>query len=103
MNKFSAGRWSHIPLIPAFGRQRQANLFEFEASMVYKSSFLDRLQSCIETLFQKRRKEGRKEGRKKGKKEGRKEGFLCSPDYARTHSVSQAGLEFRDLPPKGWD
>ena len=32
-------RWQwHTPLIPALGRQRQAGLFEFEASMVYKKS-----------------------------------------------------------------
>ena len=28
-----------MPLIPALGRQRQADLCEFEASLVYKVSF----------------------------------------------------------------
>jgi hypothetical protein len=27
--------WWHIPLIPAFGRQKQADLCDFEANMVY--------------------------------------------------------------------
>ena len=30
--------WRHTPLIPALRRQRQANLCEFEASLVYKVS-----------------------------------------------------------------
>ena len=29
--------WWRMPLIPAFGRQRQVDLSEFEASLVYKS------------------------------------------------------------------
>ena len=33
-----------MPLIPALGRQRQADLCEFEASLVYKSQFQDRHQ-----------------------------------------------------------
>jgi hypothetical protein len=28
----------HTPLIPALGRQKQAGLFEFEASLVYRGS-----------------------------------------------------------------
>lgn len=31
-----AGWWWRMPLIPAFGRQRQADLNEFEASLVNK-------------------------------------------------------------------
>ena len=33
-----AGRWWRRPLIPALGRQRQVDLFEFEASLVYRAS-----------------------------------------------------------------
>ncbi|CAO2578912.1 40S ribosomal protein S15a, partial [Lemmus lemmus] len=32
-----AGQWWLTPLLPALGRQRQADLCEFEASLVYKS------------------------------------------------------------------
>ena len=32
-----AGRWWLMPLIPALGRQGQADLCEFEASLVYES------------------------------------------------------------------
>ena len=33
----SPGRWWRRPLIPALGRQRQADLCELETSLVYKS------------------------------------------------------------------
>ena len=32
-----AGQWWRMPLIPARRRQRQADLFELEANLVYKS------------------------------------------------------------------
>ena len=31
-----AGQWWHMPLIPALGKPRQADLFEFEVRLVYK-------------------------------------------------------------------
>ena len=44
------------PLNPVLGRQRQADLYKFEVSLVYKSYFQDRLQNHRETLSQKNRK-----------------------------------------------
>ena len=37
-NYYEAGRWWCTPLIPAFGRQRQPDLCEFETSLVYRAS-----------------------------------------------------------------
>ena len=45
-----------MPLILAFGSQRQVDLCEFVASLVYKSLFQDRHQSYRETLPQKKKK-----------------------------------------------
>jgi hypothetical protein len=38
---FNAGWWQHIHFIPALRRQRQADLCEFAASLVYIVEFQD--------------------------------------------------------------
>ena len=38
MKLIQARWWWHISLIPALGRQRQADLYEFDASLVYRIS-----------------------------------------------------------------
>ena len=50
-----SGAWWGTPLIPALGRQRQENLCEFEANLVYKASLrtvraIHRKKSCLERL-----------------------------------------------------
>ncbi|EGV99662.1 hypothetical protein I79_011655 [Cricetulus griseus] len=50
--QFKSGRWWNKPLIPALGRQRQADLSEFEDSLVYKASSRTGLLNR-ETLSQK--------------------------------------------------
>ena len=45
------------------GRQRQADLCEFETNLVYKSSFQDRIQNYRESLFQKEREKKTKRKR----------------------------------------
>ena len=37
---WAAGQWWRMPLIPALGRQRQADLCEFEANLVYRATGL---------------------------------------------------------------
>lgn len=46
------GLWGHKPLIPACGRQRQVNVFEFEASLVYfiKKKLRDHVWKSREVL-----------------------------------------------------
>ena len=44
-----------MPLIPALRMQRQVDLYEFEASLVYKSQFQDRHQSYRETVSRKKK------------------------------------------------
>ena len=55
------GQWRHMPLIPALGRHRQADLCEFEASLVYRASKLHR-----ETQSLKTKAGGREEGKEGG-------------------------------------
>jgi hypothetical protein len=46
-----AAQWWHKPLIPALGRQRQSDLCEFEASLVYRvSSRIARAVNIRKTL-----------------------------------------------------
>ena len=55
-----SGQWWHTPLIPALRKQRQVDLCEFGARVVYNSEFQGRFQTYRETLFKKKRKKEKK-------------------------------------------
>ena len=64
-----------MPLIPALGRQRQGDLCEFEANLVYKVNSRTDKGYTEKPYLKKGRKEDRKEGREGRKEEvGREEG-----------------------------
>ena len=54
-----ARQWWHIPLIPALMRQRQVDLCEIEAGLVYKVSFRTARATQRNPVL-KRKKKGRK-------------------------------------------
>ncbi|XP_052586973.1 suppressor of IKBKE 1 isoform X2 [Peromyscus californicus insignis] len=62
-----AGRWWRTPLIPALGRQSQADLCEFEASLVSKASSRKGAKLHRETLSRKTKKKKKKKKKKKSK------------------------------------
>jgi flagellar biosynthesis/type III secretory pathway protein FliH len=69
-----------MTVTPALGRQRQVDLYEFEASLVYKVSSRtarvtqrNPVSKNQKKKKEKRKKKGRKEGRKEGRKKGKKE------------------------------
>jgi hypothetical protein len=76
VNKWTWRLWC-TPLIPAFGRQRQVDLYEFKTSLVYKASPKTSSNKHRETLSQRNKKQPpesspqnkRMNERKKGRKE----------------------------------
>jgi hypothetical protein len=65
----------HLSLTPEFGRQRQADLCEFKANLVYivpgQQGYI--VRCCLESKKKKeKRREGKKQ-RKKGKEKTRRE------------------------------
>ena len=57
-----------MPLIPALRRQRQADLCEFEASLVYRDSFRSGFKAIEKPCLKKQKKKKRKKKKKKKKK-----------------------------------
>ena len=60
-----------MPLIPALGRQKQVDFCELETSLVYKSKFQDRLQSCRITISQKTKNKQTNKNKNKTKQKNR--------------------------------
>ncbi len=54
-------QWWRTPLILALRRQRQVDLSEFEASLVYRVSSRTESQGCTEKLCLEKQKRGKKE------------------------------------------
>jgi hypothetical protein len=54
------GQWWCMPTIPAFGRQRQEDLCEFEVSPVYTQQIPGHLELHRETLSQKKKNQKKK-------------------------------------------
>lgn len=47
--KFIAGWWWYMPFIPALMKQRQANFYEFQDSLVYKEKpYLEKKERGLE-------------------------------------------------------
>ena len=51
-----AGRWWRTPLIPALGRQRQVDLYEFETSLIYRASSRTGTKTTEKPCFEKAKK-----------------------------------------------
>ena len=69
-NGMTTGQWWCRPLIPALGRQRQADLYEFVASLIYKSQF----QNCSGCYTEKPCLKKTKKEKRKKKRNGMTEG-----------------------------
>ena len=61
VNKRSSSQWWCAPLIPALRRQRQVNLCEFEASLVYRTSSRTAKTVTQRNPVSKERRERKKE------------------------------------------
>ena len=96
IKKKLARRWWRTPLIPVLRRQRQANLSDLEASLVYRASSRTAraTQRNPVSKKKKKKKEGRKEGRKKEKKKKEGKRKLETPSVSPNRSmVKYLGLQ----------
>jgi hypothetical protein len=73
--------WWRTPLIPALERQKQADLYDFEASMVYKGSSKTARAVIQENLASKNQK------RKKVRKKKKKRHYFSSPLAFKVNSI----------------
>jgi hypothetical protein len=55
--------WWHTPLVPAFGKQKQVDLCEFKASLVYLVSFRDTFKILSQKKSEARERSRNEKGR----------------------------------------
>jgi hypothetical protein len=89
-SKADTGQWWHMPLIPALGSQRQEDLWEFKASLVYRASSRT-ARATQKPYFKKKKKNKRRRRRKRCRWRRRKRCRWRKQVEEETLSVAESG------------